>query len=115
MSANEKIIVAVKVVLNYLASAFIIAMTRVSGDSKYQLYRHWTGLKRTVQVLLNASVVVVSNDIGFEEIPQVQDHLPDYQIIVFDGTNPDRVILSGNSRSAKNYIYYTIGTIYTTM
>ena len=40
MSANEKIIVAVKVVLNYLASAFIIAMTRVSGDSKYQLYRH---------------------------------------------------------------------------
>jgi len=38
---------------------------------------------------------------GFEELRQFQDNLSDYQIIVLDGLNPDRVMFSGNSISAK--------------
>ena len=103
MSAIKKSIVTVKALLNCLAYALIIAMARVNGEPKYQLYRHGKGLKKPVEDLLKASGVDLSNGGGFEELLQFQDHLSDYQIIVFDGLNPDRVMFSGNSRSSKKF------------
>ena len=50
---------------------------------------------------MKASGVDLSNGGGYEELRQFQDQLSDYQIIVFDGLNPDRVMFSGYSRSAK--------------
>jgi len=101
MSAIKKSIVTVKAALNCLAYALIIAMARVNGDPKYQSYRHGSGLKKPVEDLLKASGVDLSNGGSFEEIRQFQDHLSDYEFIVFDGLNPDRVMFGGNSRSAK--------------
>ena len=57
-------------------------------------------MKKPVEDLLKDSVVDLSNGGGFEEIRPFQDHLCDYHIIVFHGLNPDRVMFSGNSRSA---------------
>jgi len=101
MSAIKKSIVTVKAAVNCLAYAIIIAMTCVNGDPKYQSYRHGYVLEKPVEYLLKASGVNLSNGGGFEELRQFQDHISDCQIIVFDGLNPNRVMFSGNSRSAK--------------
>jgi len=107
MSAIKKSIVTVKAAINCLAYALIIAMARVNGDPKYQSYRDGYGLKKIVEELFMASGVDLSNDRGFEELRQFQDHLSDYQIIVFHGLNPDRVMFSRNSRSAtKLHVLY---------
>jgi len=106
ISAIKKGIVRVKAAINCLAYALIIAMARVNGDPKYQLYRHSKGLKKPVHVL-KPSGVDLSNGVVIEELRQFQDHLSGYQIIVFDGLNPDRVMFSGNSLSAKK-LYFTI-------
>ena len=100
-SAIKRSIVTVKAALNCLAYALVIAMARVNGDPKYQSSRHGKGLNKPVEGLLKASGLDLSNGGGFEELRQFQDHLSDYKIIVFDGLNPDRVMFSGNSRSAK--------------
>jgi len=64
-------------------------------------------LKKPVEELLNASGVYLSNGGGFKELQQFQEYLSDYKIIVFDGLNPDRVMFSGNSLSAKKlYLLY---------
>jgi len=101
MSVIKKNIVTVKAALNCLAYALIIGMACVNGDPMYQLYRDCKGLTNPVEILLKASGVDLSNGGGFEEIRQLQNHLSDYQIIVFHGLNPDRVMSSENSRSAK--------------
>ena len=44
---------------------------------------------------------------GLEELEQFQEYLSDYKIVVFNGLNPDRFMLSGNSFSAKKlYLLY---------
>jgi len=70
MSAIKKSIDTVKAALNSLAYALIIAMGRVNGDSKYQLYRHRKGLKNRVEDLLKVSGVDLSNGGSFEELWQ---------------------------------------------
>ena len=45
----------------------------------------------------------MSNGGGFYELQQFQQHLSNYKISVFDGFNPDRVMFSGNSLSAKKF------------
>ena len=68
MSAIKRSIVAVKVVINYFAYAFIIAIARVNGDPKYQSYRHGKGTKQPVREFLKASGVNSSNSGGFDEL-----------------------------------------------
>jgi len=94
MSAIKKSIDIVKAVLNCLAYALIIAMAHVNGDPKFQSYTEGKGLKKPVEDLLKTSGVYLYNGGGFEELRQFQDHLSDYQIIVFDGLNTDRVMFS---------------------
>ena len=65
-----------------LAHALIIAMAKVNGDSKFKLYRDSKGLKETVEELLKASGVDLSNGGRFKELQQFQEHLSDYKIIV---------------------------------
>jgi len=101
MNAIKKSIVTVKAAPNCLAYALIIAMARVNGDPNYKSYSNGRGLKKPFEDLLKASGVYLSNGGGFEELRQFQDYLSDYQIIVFDGFNPDRIMFNGNSRSAK--------------
>jgi len=101
LNVIKKSIVTVKAALNCLAYALIIAMARVNGDPKYQSNRDGRGLKKPAEDLLKAPGVDLSNGGGFEKLQQFQDHLSDYQIIVFDGLKPDRVMFSGKSRSAK--------------
>jgi len=84
-----------------LAYALIIATVRVNVDPIYQSYRDGEGLKKPFEDLLKASGVDLSNGRGVEEIRHFQDHLSDYQIIVFDGLNTDRDMFIGNSCSAK--------------
>ena len=43
---------------NYLAYALIIAMARVNGDPKYQLYRHGNCLKKPVEDVLEVPVLI---------------------------------------------------------
>jgi hypothetical protein len=51
--------------------------------------------------------VDLSNGGGFKELQQFQQYLSDYKIIAFEGLNPDRVMFSGNSLSAKElYLLY---------
>ena len=96
-NAIKKSIVTVKSALSCLAYALIIVLAGVSCDPKYQSYRHGYGLKTPVEDLLNDLY-----DGGvIEEFWQVQDQISDYQIIVFNGLNADKVMISGNSRSAK--------------
>jgi hypothetical protein len=78
-----------------------MAMARVSSDPKYELYCHGRCLQKTVEDLLKASGVDLSNCGGLEEIWQFHGYLSDYKIVVFDGFRPDRVTFSGNSLSAK--------------
>ena len=52
-------------------------------DSKYQLYRDGYGLKSHVENLLKASGVDLRNGVGFQELGQFQDHISDYQMIVW--------------------------------
>ena len=107
LSAIKTSIVTVKAVFLCLAHALIIAMAKVNGDSKFKSYRNGYGLKEPVEELLNASGVDLSNGGGFKELQQFQEYLSDYKIIVFDGLNPDRVMFSGNSLSAKKlYLLY---------
>jgi len=77
ISAIKKIIVTVKADLNCLAYALLIAVARVNGDSKYQLYGHIKGLKKPVEDLLKASGVDLSNGGDIEELRQFQEHLSD--------------------------------------
>jgi hypothetical protein len=51
--------------------------------------------------------VLIYSMAGFEELRHFQEYLSDYKISVFDGLNPDRVLFSGNSISAKKlYLLY---------
>ena len=107
LSAIKTSIVTVKAVFMCLAHALIIAMAKVNDDSKFKSYRDGYGLKEPVEKLLKASGVDLSNGGGFKELQQFQEYLSDYKIIVFDGLNPDRVMFSGNSLSAKKlYLLY---------
>ena len=101
LSAIKKSIVTVQATVNCLAYALIIAMARVNGDPKYQLYRHSKSFKKPVEDLLKASGVDVPNGGGFDELRQFQDHVSGYQIIVFHGLSPDTVMFRGNSSSVK--------------
>jgi len=107
MSAIKKSSAVVDAALNCLAYVLIIAMARVNGDPKYQSYTRGYGSKKPVEVLLKVSGFDLNISGGFQELRQFRDHLSDYQIIVFDGSNPDRVMYSGNLRSTKK-ITFTI-------
>jgi len=96
MSSIIKSIATIKAALNCSVCALIIATAGDNGDSKYQSYRHGRGFKKPVEVLLKASAFDLSNCVGFEELRQFKYHISDYQIIVFVGLNPDRVMFSGN-------------------
>jgi len=100
MSVIKRSIVRVKALLNCLAYALIIAMAQVNGDPKYQSYGNGYGFKIPVEDLLTASGVDLPNGGGFEALGLNEEHLSFYQIIVFDGLNSDRVMLSGNSSAA---------------
>jgi len=100
LSAIKKSNVTLKVAVNCLDYAIIIAMARVNGDTKYESYRNGYGLKKPVADLLKYSGFDISNGGGFEEFGRFQDHISDYQIIVFDGLETDRLMFRGNSRSA---------------
>ena len=64
-------------------------------------------MKKLVEEFLEASGIGLCNGEGFQELRQFQEHLLDYKIIVFDGFNPDRVMFSGSSLSAKKlYLPY---------
>jgi hypothetical protein len=65
LSAIKKSIVVVKTAFLCLAHALLIAMARVNNDPKYALYRHGKCLKESVQEILNASGVDLSNGGGF--------------------------------------------------
>jgi len=101
MSAIKKSIVTVKAALNCLAYAPIIVMAPVNVDPKYKSHSKGRGLKKPVEDLLKDSSVDLTNGGAFEELRQFQDHFLDYQIIIFDVLKRDRVMCSGNSRSAK--------------
>jgi len=67
-------------------------------------------LKKPVEHFLGASGANLCNGRGFEELRQFQDYLSDYKNIVFNGSNPGRVMFSGNSLSAKKlYLLYDNG------
>ena len=101
LSAIKKSNVTLKVAVNCLDYAIIIAMARVNGDTMYESCRNGYRLKKPVADLLKYSGFDISNGGGFEEFGRFQDHISDYQIIVFDGLETDRIMFSGNSRSAK--------------
>ena len=83
----------------------------INCDPKYALYRHGKCIKKPVEDLLKASGVDLSNAGSFKELEQFQDYLSDYEIVVFNGLNPDRVMFSGNSLSAKKfYLLYNANT-----
>ena len=70
-------------------------------------YRRGEGLKKPVDDILKASGVDLSIGGGFRELEQFQEHLSDYKVNGFDGLNPDWVMFSGNSFSAKKlYLLY---------
>jgi hypothetical protein len=111
ISAIKKSIVIVKAAYLCLANALVIAMARVNGDPKYTSYRKRYQLDKPVEELLRASGVDLSNGGGLEELQQFQDHLSDYNIMVYDGLSPDRLIFSGNSVSDKKlYLLYDAET-----
>ena len=89
-------------------------MARVNSDPTYKSYRNRYGLNKPVEELLKASGVDLSNGGGLEELQQFQDYISDYEIVVFDGLSPDRLIFSGNSHSAKNCTSFMIRTMGTT-
>ena len=90
-----------------MAYGLIIAIARVNGDPKYPYYRDGRGMKKPVDDLIKASEVNLRTAGGLNELQQFQEYLSDYKIIVYDGLNPDRVIFSGNSVSAKKlYLLY---------
>jgi len=51
-------------------------MARINGDPKCQSYRHGYGLK-SIENYLEASGVDLSNDRGFQEFRQFQEHFSD--------------------------------------
>ena len=64
-------------------------------------------MKQPVEKLLNYSGADLPNGGGFKELQQFQEYLSDYNIFVFDGLYPERVMFSGNSLSAqKLYLLY---------
>ena len=68
-------------------------------------------MKNPVEYLLTASGVDLTNGGGLEGLRQFQKYVSDYKIVVFDGLSPDRLLLSGNSLSAKNlYLLYDSGS-----
>jgi hypothetical protein len=99
MNAIKKSVVVMKTAFFCLAHALIITMAQVNFDPKYKSYRDGHLLDQTVEDLLKASGVDLSNGGGLEELQQFQDHLSDYKIIVCDGLNPCRLIFTGNSIS----------------
>jgi len=56
----------VKVTINYLAYALIIAMARDNGDSKYKSYSKGRGLTKPVEYILEASGVILFNGGAFK-------------------------------------------------
>jgi hypothetical protein len=83
----------------------------VNSDPKYESHRHGRCLQKTVEDLLKASGVDLTNGGGLEEIRQFQEYLSDYRIVVFDGLRPDRVIFIGNFLWAKKlYLLYNSET-----
>ena len=101
MSAIKKSIVFVKAAIYCVDHALIIAMTRVNGDQKYPSYRDGRGMKKPVEDLLKAAGVKLCNAGGFKELEQFQGYHSEYKIIVYDGLNEDRAMLSRNSVSSK--------------
>ena len=79
-----------------LAHALIIALARVNNDPKYALHRNGKCLKEPVEKLLKASGVDLFNGGGLQKLEQFQQYVSGYNITVFDGLYPDRVMFSGN-------------------
>jgi len=65
LSVIKKNVVKVKAGFLCLAHALIIAMTRVNGDPKYELYRDGKALKQFIQDILSTSGIDLTNDVGF--------------------------------------------------
>ena len=97
LSVIKKSIVFMKRAFLCLAEALIIAMAKVNGDPTYKSYRNGRGLKQSVEDLLSAFGVNLTNGGGLGELEQFQNYLSDYRIIVYDALRPDRVISNGNS------------------
>jgi hypothetical protein len=57
-------------------------------------------------LLLSASGVDLTNGGGIEELKQFQTYLSDYKIIVYDCLKPDRLMFTGNSLSARFFIFF---------
>jgi hypothetical protein len=107
LSAVKRSIVVVKAAFLCLAHALIIAMAQEIGDLKYKSYRNGYGIDGPVEELLKAFGADLSDGGGLDELEQFQDHLSGYNIIVYDGMSPDRLIFSGNSLSDKKlYLIY---------
>jgi hypothetical protein len=68
----------------------VIAFAQCNDDLKYGSYRNGC-LKKSIEELLKASGVDLTNGGGVEELQQFQQYLSDYKIIVRDGLKPDRL------------------------
>jgi hypothetical protein len=97
MSAIKRSIFVVKEVKLYLAHALVLAMAKVNNDPNYVSCTEGRKLKKPAQDLLLASGVQLDNEGGIEELAQIQNFLPGYKIIVYDGLSPNRVMFSRNT------------------
>jgi len=79
----------------------LVAMARISGDTKYKSHRNGYGLKQAVQDPLNASGVNLTNSGGLNEPEQFQNYLSEYKTIMYHDLSTDRVIFEANSLSNK--------------
>jgi hypothetical protein len=83
LSHEKRSIVRVKSKKNCLASAIVIAMASLAGDSKYnQLRKGYKPLKARVAKLLRESGVNLENGGGIKELKQFQAYLSDYHLVV---------------------------------
>ena len=69
-------------------------------------------MKQTVQELLSASGVDLTNGGGFKEVELFQNYLSDYKIIVYDVLSTDRILFIGISLPKKKlYLLYFTTTM----
>jgi hypothetical protein len=72
LSAIKRRFTVEKAAFLCMSHALIIAMARVNGDTKYELYRNGKCLKKPVEDLLEVSGVDLSNGGGLEKLQHLQ-------------------------------------------
>jgi len=86
---------------NYLSHAFVIRISRLGNDPKYNSYRSCCMIRPVVQHLFKTTGIDLTNNTGIPELVRFKEHCREDNIVDYHGLSCKAVMFEGHVNSSK--------------